>query len=178
MENIVIYGTTYGSTEKYAKEISRRIRCSSVDSKKVDVKDLEEYDSIILGSCLLEGQILEAGLYQYWIESFPDKNWIIFTVGLSNPSLTDFGNVIRSNFNTNVIPKIKFFHFRGIISHKHLSLMDNLVTSAEYHKIPSIDLVDLKAEDLALLDKYGTTFDIRDTKSIFPLIQYIEQLGK
>ncbi|UUX32798.1 flavodoxin domain-containing protein [Fundicoccus culcitae] len=175
MKTIVIYGSTYGSTEKYAKEIGLQLNCSAVDSKEVKTESIDDYATVILGACILEAQIIEAALYQHWIESYPDKNWILFTVGLSNPALTDFNRLLRSNFKADILDKVRFYHFRGSIAHKRLSLMDTLSKDA-ISQHSSVDFVNLKQEEIDLLERYGTTLDVHDEQTITPLINYVKQL--
>lgn len=172
---IVIYGSTYGSTEKYAQSISQRLKCTAIDSRDVETKSLDGYQTIILGACILEAQIIEAALYQHWIESYPDKNWILFTVGLSNPELTDFNRLLRSNFKAEILDKVQFFHFRGSISHKRLSFMDTMSQSA-ISQHSSVDFVNLKSEDHELLKRYGTTLDTQDEVTITPLIDFVKRI--
>ena len=68
MDNIlVIYKSIYGSTKKYAKWIAEDLNCNVVEVKKVKIKDLENYKTIIYGG----------GLYASGISgvSFIKKNY-------------------------------------------------------------------------------------------------------
>lgn len=173
MSIIVIHSTKYGSTEKYAIRIAKRLQCPVVKSEKVQLEDLVNYNIIILGSCLLEGQLAESQLYQRWILAYPEKQWIMFTVGLCNPSMTDFTPILKSHFLETVIQNVKFFHYRGTIQYKRLLLMSNLVRRLGQENSQSIDTVKLDEEDQRLLKRYGTSYDGQDVKKTDQLIEWL-----
>ncbi|MBD3948491.1 hypothetical protein I4Q36_09095 [Tuanshanicoccus lijuaniae] len=176
MEKIVIHSTKYGSTEKYAMRIAKQIHSPVVKGDKVAVEDLKDYDIIILGSCLLEGKLANSSLYQQWISAYPDKHWLIFTVGLSNPKLTDFQKILAAEFDEVTCQRVSFYHYRGTIQYKRMQLMGNLANRAVMHRKDSIDTVKLGEEDKALLQKYGTHYDLSDENKISYLIEEVQQI--
>lgn len=178
METIVIYTTRYGSTEKYAHEIAEKINCLSLKSSQVRQVDLEPYDVVILGSCLLEGQLANAATYDAWIEAYPHKHWALFTVGLSNPKLTNFEYILNYNFKPRTLDKIATFHFRGTISYKRLHLMQNLIKQLQEEEVDSIDFVTLDDINKKLLEKYGTYIDSGDITAIDQLVSWYTSLGR
>lgn len=175
MEVIVIHSTKYGSTEKYAIQIAKALQCPVVKSQGVTVEDLTHYDLIILGSCLLEGQLANAEQYQEWIRAYPEKHWALFTVGLSNPKLTDFAEILNSTFSKEILAQVYFFHYRGSIQYKRLLLMESLIKKARQERLSSIDKVSLGSENEALLEKYGTNYDVLDVDKTSCLIEWVNQ---
>lgn len=175
METIVIHSTQYGSTEKYANKIAKKLRCPVVDSAKVKAEDLKTYDIIILGSCLLEGKLSDASLYEELVDAYPDKHWALFTVGLSNPKLTDFNKILDNHFKDETIEKVEFFHYRGAIQYKRLLLMESLVSKVKQARLNSIDHVPLDDENRCLLNKYGTTYDLTDEENTNLLIEWAKK---
>lgn len=176
METLIIHSTKYGSTEKYAQQIAKKLQCSSVKSTHVQLEDLKPFDVIILGSCLLEGQLADASLYDQWIAAYPDKHWALFTVGLANPALTDFTEIMSRSFSSDVISHLKLFHYRGAIQYKRLLLMESLFKRAREHRVSSIDNVKLGAENKDLLHKYGTNYDVGDEGNIDGLIEWTKSI--
>ncbi|NLJ17749.1 flavodoxin domain-containing protein [Globicatella sulfidifaciens] len=176
MEIIVIHSSRYGSTEKYAIEISKKLRCPVVDSAQVSVEDLASYDIIILGTCLLEGQLSDAAMYEQWVKQYPDKYWALFTVGLSNPKLTDFKDILDNNFEDATIEKVELFHYRGAIQYKRLLLMESLVSKVKQKRLASIDYVPLDDDNERLLRKYGTTYDFTDKENTILLIDWVNKI--
>lgn len=176
MKKIVIYETTYGSTESYAKRIAEELGATIKKHEQIRVEKLADYDVVIIGTCLLSGKIYDTERIEQWINTYPDKTWGLFTVGLSNPSLTDFEPIFKENFSEVVQQRITPFHFRGTIRYKRLNLMYGLLDKAHINRQRSIDTVPLDDEGLALLKTYGTIIDSRDADSIKPLIEWVEEV--
>lgn len=174
LKKIVIYETTYGSTESYAKRIAEELGATIKKHEQIQVEKLADYDLVIIGTCLLSGKIYDTDRIEQWINTYPDKTWGLFTVGLSNPSLTDFEPIFKANFSEVVQKRITPFHFRGTIRYKRLNLMYGLLDKAHINRQSSIDTVPLDDEGLNLLKTYGTIIDSRDADSIKPLIEWVE----
>ncbi|WP_124058718.1 flavodoxin domain-containing protein [Vaginisenegalia massiliensis] len=174
MRKLVVYTKEFGSTEKYAEFIGGKLNCPVKDSHHVTLEDIENSDAIILGSCLLSGHLFDTDSYQGWIEQFPDKVWALYTVGLSNPQLTDFNYILTQHFDDDTLTRLKCFHFRGIISYKRLNLMDRLISKLHQFKTSSIDMVPLDDEEYRLLERYGTSFDEQDAEEVKDLIEWIQ----
>lgn len=178
MEVLVVHSTKYGSTEKYALQIAKKLQCSAVKGVQVQVEDLMPYDVIILGSCLLEGELANADLYEKWVKTYPDKHWALFTVGLANPVLTDFSSILAKGFSPEVIEKLQLFHYRGAIQYKRLLLMQSLFEQARKDRIKSIDHVKLGPENRDLLSRYGTHYDSDEEGNIFSLIEWVKSFDE
>ena len=56
MNKIIIYGSKYGSTEKYAKELARRINVEAIEYDKI--KNINDYDYIIYLGALYAGGVM------------------------------------------------------------------------------------------------------------------------
>ncbi len=176
MKKIVIYETTYGSTESYAKQIAEELGATIKKHDQIEVEKLADYDLVIIGTCLLSGKIYDTERIEQWISTYPDKIWGLFTVGLSNPSLTDFDEIFEQNFSKIVQERITPFHFRGTIRYKRLNLMYGLLNKAHINRQSSIDMVPLDEESLNLLKTYGTIIHSDDEESIKPLIEWAESI--
>lgn len=175
MKAIVIYETKFGSTGKYAHLIGQQLDIPVEEYHHVDPTSLADYDLIILGGCLISGTIHDAELFSQWITMYPDKEWILYTVGLSNPSLTDFNALLLDYFTPEILSKLKTFHFRGTIRYKRLNLMYDLVKQAHLNRMSSIDTVVLDEEAYNLLQTYGTMIDGEDMPSVAPLVNYVQE---
>lgn len=176
MKTIVIYETTYGSTESYAKRIAEELGATIKKHEQIQVEKLADYDLVIIGTCLLSGKIYDTDRIEQWISTYPDKTWCLFTVGLSNPSLTDFDSIFENNFSDVVQKRITPFHFRGTIRYKRLNLMYGLLNKAHINRQSSIDMVPLDEESINLLKTYGTIIHSDDEESIKPLIEWAESI--
>lgn len=84
MKGIIIYGSKYGSAEKYANELGRLLCFDVCDHSNLETSP-NSYDTIIYGGSLYAGKVI--GL-EKTLKKFPDidgRKLIIFTVGLRDP---------------------------------------------------------------------------------------------
>ena len=74
MNRIIIYGSIYGTTEKYAIELASRLNCNAITYE--NVKNINDYDSIIYLGGLYAGGV--AGMVKtfkiYSLSNFPIYN--------------------------------------------------------------------------------------------------------
>ena len=133
---------------------------------------------MILGTCILEGRLEGASVYQEWIEAWPDKSWILYTVGLSNPALTNFDPLMAAAFKPEVLERITEFHFRGTIVYKRLDFMQRLAKQLEDSKEHSLDTVSLGDVERSMLETYGTTYDLTEESSLEPLVARVRAIQK
>lgn len=179
MKKVVVYDSQFGSTEYYANAIASGLECQAIHVDKIkEISFFNDYDIIILGGCLLSNEISGAELFQSWINNCPEKEWIIYTVGLANPEMTDFDEIYAKNFSEDIHQDIPIFNFRGTITYKRIDLMSELAHQARLNKVSSVDNVDLTAYQVQMLKKYHTTADYRDLVAVQDLINYVKKLEK
>lgn len=84
-----------------------------------------------------------------------------------------FAPIIEKNFPKEIIDNIKFFHFRGGIDYKKLSLVHKAMM-AMLKKVVSKKPEDkLTDDDKGLLATYRDKVDFTDRGTIVPLVNYI-----
>jgi flavodoxin len=99
-EMIIIYGSCYGTTEKYAKELSKRLGCEAVSYE--DVRDINAYKIIIYLGGLYAGGVQGMKKTLKKLKDISDKKVYIVTVGLADPK--NEGNIenIRKKMRSQV----------------------------------------------------------------------------
>ena len=68
MNCLVVYMSRYGSTKRYAEQIAKVLNCRVCAHNEVTDTLLAESQIMILGTCILEGRLEGAPVYQEWIE--------------------------------------------------------------------------------------------------------------
>lgn len=179
MDNvIVIYKSIYGSTRKYAKWIGEELNCDVVEVKKVKIKDLENYKTIIYGGGLYASGISGASFIKKNYNRLKDKNIIIFTVGLSDPKVKEnFESLKYKNFNEDIMRNINFFNLRGAIDYNKLSKIHSIMMEMLKRTITKKDIKDIKDitdEEMLLLKTYGYKVDFIDRNAITPIIELVK----
>lgn len=169
---VVVYESKYGTTEKYAKWIAEDLNCPVYNLKGLRDDKLNEYDTIIHGGGLYAGGVAGSKI----LIKMQEKNIVLFTVGLADPNVTDYTEVLEKNFDKELIEKMKIFHLRGGIDYKNLSLMHKIMMSAMKKLVSKKSEDELTHDDKMMLETYGDIVDFVDRKSIEPIIEYIKYI--
>lgn len=168
----VVYKSKYGSTKKYAEWIAKELEAELYDVDEVCVQDVMACDTVILGGGLYASGILGSSFITKNYENLKDKKLVVFTVGLANPKLTDYGHIIEKNFSSEIRSVLRIFHFRGAIDYKSIGLKHKTMMSLLVKKVSRIDERERDDEMNQLIDTYGKTVDFTDESSITELVSY------
>ena len=74
MNNIVVYESKYGSTERYAKWIGEELNCKVARISDVPIDELIKYDNIIFGGWVKAGSHNGFHKLSKNIDTLKDKN--------------------------------------------------------------------------------------------------------
>lgn len=177
---IIIYGSKYGSAERYARELSER---TVIEAKPYEqVKRLGSYDTVIYIGGLYGGRVL--GLNKI-LKALPKKeniHLLIATVGLLDPQ--DRANVkkIRTHLKKK-IPKdlsdnILWVHLRGAMDYSHLSRTDaflmRLLCKKVRRKPPSVRTSD----ETMLVESYGGAVNFVDMNALSQITDVLWSIRK
>ena len=173
MNTLIIYGSQYGSTKRYAERLSEMTGIEAVDYK--NIKDLKGYTRIIYMGALCAGGVL--GLRKTVDKSTSCQELIVVTVGLANPNDSEYFSEIRKTLKAqipaNLYKEEKVFHLRGAIDYSQLNLKHRIMLSA-FHKMASkMSESEQKADAKAMLETYGKKVDFVDFNSLKQIINKI-----
>lgn len=174
----VVYASKYGSTKQYAQWIAEELSADLFESDKIPINELKEFDTIIYGGRLYAGTIKGINLIIKNFELIKNKNLIIFTCGLADPTheenLKALNNNFKKIFKEDMITKIKFFHFRGNINYKKLTFTHKIMMSLLKFSINKKDPQTLTEENKEFLKTYGKEVVFANKLTIAPLIEFIK----
>ena len=172
-EIIIIYGSCYGTTKKYAEELSRRLGCEAVSYE--NVSDINSYHSIIYMGGLYAGGVQGMKKTLKKLSDISDKTVCIVTVGLADPKNEENINNIRMKMKTQVseelFNKAKIFHLRGGIDYAELSFLHKKMMGMVYKKAKSVPEEERNAELSAMIETYNKQVDFVDYDSLAPIVQ-------
>jgi menaquinone-dependent protoporphyrinogen IX oxidase len=166
----VIYQSHYCATKKYAEWIASALGAELLERKKASAATLQEYDVIVYGGGLYASSILGAD----FVSKNPCKNLVLFTVGLSDPTTTDYGGVIKKSFSAGDPPKV--FHLRGALDYKRLKLVHRGLIAALKKVVEKKPAAERSSVECEILRAYGGTVDYIDKGTIAPLVEYVRRL--
>lgn len=180
MKTVVIYESKYGTTKKYAEWIADALSCDLFEKKSITPSALTGYDTIIYGGGLYAGGVSGIGLLKKNFSKISNKNLILFTCGLADPTDPDNVTHIREGL-TRVLTKemteqIKIFHLRGGIDYSKLNFIHKSMMAMLHSTMKKKDYDSLRNEDREMLATYGKAVDFTDKNAILPIIQYVKEL--
>lgn len=165
----VIYKSKYGTTKQYATWIAEELKADLFSKSRVHVKELSGYDLVVYGGGLYAGGISGIDL----VIKNSCKNLVIFTVGLADPNITDYSDIIRKNIPEEKLKDIKIFHLRGGIDYKNLGIVHKGMMSMLKKFMLDTKAESEKTEDDRLMaETYGKKVDFTDRKTIKPIVEY------
>ena len=157
MNNIIIYGSNYGTTEQYAKELSKRTNIEAISFE--NVQEINKYDKIIYIGGLYAGGVLGMSKTLRKLTNIQNKTIIIATVGLADPTDEKNINNIRNNIKVQISKKIydkaKIFHLRGGIDYSKLKFFHKTMMKLLYNAVKNIPQEKLSSENKAMIETYN-----------------------
>ena len=165
-DTIIIYGSQYGTTKRYAEHLSEMTGIEAVAFK--EAKDIDKYERVIFMGALYAGSVL--GLKKTVSKMSPKQELIIVTVGLVDPTDPENMAYIRHSVKERVpehfYDESRIFHLHGAIDYSHLSLKHRMMMAVIHSKISKMPEEKLNAEAKTILATYGKKEDFVDFKSL------------
>ena len=175
MSNIIIYGSHYGTTKQYAKELSRRTNIEAISFK--NVKEINDYDNIIYLGGLYAGGVLGMSKTIKKLNNIVNKKIIIVTVGLSDPmdevNKNNIRNNIKKQVSKEIFEKAKIFHLRGGIDYSKLNFKHKTMMKLLYNAVKNLQKEKQTAEDRAMIETYNQKVNFVDFSSLDKIINEI-----
>lgn len=172
MQKIIVYGSEYGTTKRYADELSNKTGVKAFSY--TEVQNLTTYDKILYLGGLYAGGIL--GLAKT-IKKFPinsTQTFIIVTVGLADPNnQTNTDSIKRAIANQipiEIYRNAQIFHLRGGVDYQKLHYKHKVMMKLLYNKVKNLPQEQQNAETKALIDSYNQKVDFIDLDSLSEII--------
>lgn len=161
---VIIYGSQYGTTKKYADELGKR---TNIEVKNYDdVLDINIYDTIIYFGALYAGGVMGMKKTFNKLSSVPDKNVIIATVGLADPTDEENTNTIKKGIEKQLSKELfehaHIMHLRGGIDYSCLGFKHKTMMAMLYKKATGLPEEKKTAEVRAMIETYNKKVDFID----------------
>ena len=166
MKTIIIYGSQYGTTKRYAEYLSEMTGIEAVAFK--EAKDIDKYDRVIFMGALYAGSVL--GLKKTISKMSPKQELVIVTVGLVDPNDPENIDYIRHSIKERIpadlYDETRILHLQGAIDYSHLSLKHRMMMAVIHSKLSKMPEEKLNTEAKTILATYGKKEDFVDFKSL------------
>ena len=173
MKTLIIYGSQYGSTKRYAERLSEVTGIEAVDYKQA--KKIEVFDRIIFMGGLYAGGVL--GLKKTVGKMTDNQELIIVTVGVTNPCETAYFSEIRKSIKAkipaNLYNEEKVFHLRGAIDYSQLGIKHRFMMSMFHKMVLKMPESQRTADAKAMLETYGQNVDFVDLGTLEEIVKII-----
>ena len=177
MERIIIYGSQYGSTQRYAKRLSQQTGIPAVNYK--ETPELSDVKTIIYLGGLYAGGVLGLAKTLRKISTEKVQKLILVTVGLADPEEQENKDNIRASLQRQISPELfgrtKIFHLRGGIDYQKLSFGHRTMMKLLYQSLQRRQWETQTAENRAFMETYGKQVDFTDFGALEPIIQEIHR---
>lgn len=177
MKSVIVFGSRYGTAEKYAKVLSERLEIPCVDYRKWEA---ERYDAILYVGSLYAGNArgLAKTLKRPFVEDA--KKILIITVGLADPK--DQKNLERIEKNLyrqlpeKLHTKVENFHVRGKLDYPSLNLKHRTMMKFLYYALKRKPEEEQNEEMKAFIANYDRSVDFVDFDALDPAIERYSRL--
>ena len=140
MNGVILYQSKYGATKRYAEWLSEETGFKCKETKKADINEIIEYDSIILGGGIYASGIAGLSFLKKNINKLAGKKIIVFCCGASPYEENAFQQIKEHNMKYN-LSDIPVFYCRGAWDMDSMSFKDralcNLLRKVVAKKDPS-----------------------------------------
>ena len=168
MNKIIIYGSQYGTTKKYAEELSKRTGLQAIPFEEIN--NINEYETIIYLGVLYAGGVLGLAKTFKKLNNIDNKKFIVVTVGLADSTneenTTNIKNGIKRQITKDILDRTKIFHLRGGIDYSRLNFTHKTMMSLLYKKAKNLPEEKKNAEIKAMIDTYNQKVDFIDFSSL------------
>lgn len=172
---LIIYGSKYGTTKKYALHLSNVTNIPLKEYK--DVKNIDSYETIVYFGALYAGGVLGMKKTFAKLINLENKKIIIATVGLGDPKILENTNNIKAGMKKQIsnelYEKAHIYHLRGGIDYSKLSLTHKTMMKLLYKKAKSLPDKKRNEETNTFIETYNEVVDFVDLNSLSPIIDYI-----
>lgn len=174
---IILYGSQYGTTQRYAEELSKRTGIPAVQSGKET--DLSSYQTIIHMGGLYAGTV--KGL-KTTVKRMPEQaELLVVTVGLVDGSNAEgvekIRRSVRKQLPETIRDKVPVFHLRGGMDYHKLSLGHKAMMQVAYRRARALPKEKQTPEIQAVLSTYHHKVDFVDYRALSPIITDLMERG-
>lgn len=173
MRSLIVYGSQYGTTKRYAERFSQMTGIPYMDYE--DVKDLGGYDRVIYFGGLYAGGV--KGLKNTIKLLKEGTKLIIVTVGLADVHDTknteNIKKAIKKQVPLRLYCNTLIFHLRGGIDYKRLNLKHRAMMTLLYNKAKNLPEPKKTAEVRAMIETFNTQVDFVDYDTLEPIAKVI-----
>lgn len=173
MNSLIVYGSQYGTTKKYAERFAEMTNLPIIAYE--NIKDLRGYDLIIHFGGLYAGGV--KGLKNTVRALRKNAKLIIMTVGLADvydeENIRNIRQAIGKQVPEKLLSNTSIFHLRGGIDYQKLNFKHKTIMTLLYNKVKKLPEDKKTAEVRAMIETFNSKVDFVDFSSLNQIIEII-----
>lgn len=165
---MIIYGTNYGTTRRYAEELAGRTGIQAVSYEKANIS--EDCETIIYFGGLYAGGVKGLKETLPAICKSTCKRFMIVTVGLADveddENIHNIRTCLQRQLSSELYNKAEIYHLRGGIDYSRLNFKHKTMMKLLYTKAKNLPEDKKNAEVRAMIETYGKQVEFVDFKKL------------
>lgn len=174
---VILYGSHYGSTRRYAQQLSSATGIPAYNYK--DAPDFSNQETVIYLGGLYAGGVVGLGKTLRGHSPGAGQRLILVTVGLANPAEPKNRETILASIQKRLPAewrqRARIFSLRGAMDSHRLSLRHRTMMKLLYQSLRHAPPDKQSAEGRAFLEPYGKQVDFIDFSALEPVIAEIHR---
>ncbi len=170
---VVVYGTKYGSTQRYAEWIAERTRAEIFDVSVFDQSRFNEYDMVLFGSPVYMGRIKYAPFIRRNWKILKTKRVVIFSVTGVPPDDLRQEKVFRASLPIEIRQKVLYYPLRGAFNYRNLTFVDRLLMSGPRVRLQALCWIARDRSARESLARFYSPLDWTSEAAIEPIVALV-----
>ena len=177
MKGIILCQSKYGASKKYAEWIAEETGFRIVETKKADIKEVSEFDVIVLGGGVYSASIAGISFLKKNIEVLRGRKIYVYCCGAA-PYDDEILDIIRKKNMKDKLADIPCFYYQGMWDLEGMRFGDKAMCKLYIKVLSDKAPEDLKVWERPFLEAKDKKCDWTDKKYIEPLITAIKGKGE
>ncbi len=176
MRGIILYGSCYGTTQKYARQFARETGLPCFPCKQAD--EARDADTLVYFGGLYAGGVLGLSKTIRSLPNAANMRLLIVTVGLADPqdpvNVQNIRTALKKQLPQEVFARAQIFHLRGGIDYARLSRGHKAMMALLYHHDKRLPPEKQSAESRAIVETYNSKVDFFDAEALGTIRRALE----
>ena len=157
MKGVILYTSKYGATKRYADWLAEETGFDCIETKNAKVKDVMQYDTIILGGGIYASGIAGLSFLKKNIGQLGGKKIIIFCNGASPYEEDAFQQIVEHNLK-DALSDLPCYYCRGAWDMDSMSFKDKTLCKMLQKAVAKKDPKDYEVWEYVLRHYHGLKF--------------------
>lgn len=176
MRGVILYGSCYGTTQKYAECFARETGLPCLPCEQAG--EARDADTLVYFGGLYAGGVLGLSKTIRSLPNAANMRLLLVTVGLADPqdpvNVKNIRVALQRQLPKDVFSRAQIFHLRGGIDYSRLSRGHKAMMALLYHHDKRLPPEKQSAESRAIVETYNSKVDFFDAQALGAIRRALE----